>query len=493
MCDTQGRDLQGPHRGHEPVEVARTRSKPSARTLAEALKGADVFVGLSARRTSSPRRWSSRWRKEPIIFALANPDPEIGRPTRCAARPDAIIATGRCDYPNQVNNVLGFPFIFRGALDVRATAINEEMKLAAAEALAELAREDVPEAVAAAYGGRSQFGRDYIIPEPFDPRLMESSPGGGGGGDGRPAWRRSRSGGRSGSPSSSLCRRGGAKPVAQQRKVSRRAPRRGEPAPGQIRHGFQRRADAFAPDRVFIQPLDQRQPRFDLRLGGERRGDVFAQRAPTGRRLAAVDLAEQAAGDAARDRPRQLEAVAGRGVDRHVARPLDPARRIEQDARALLGRVEIGQQAAGRGQFRPRRRAQPIERRQPEARFSMRARRSGYRTRLCPRSCTPGTGHRRSFGGDSRASSAASSPGPQAISSKRPVEMSAAATAQSSPARPTAASQLAEADSSKVSSVSVPASPAGRSRGRPAPSSRAPCALPPGFRSARRWRPDGRP
>ena len=112
--------------------------------------------------------------KEPIIFAMANPDPEIWPPDAMEARPDAIIATGRSDFPNQVNNVLGFPFIFRGALDVRATAINDEMKIAAAEALAELAREPVPEEVAAAYGGRSHsFGRDYIIPAPFDPRLME--------------------------------------------------------------------------------------------------------------------------------------------------------------------------------------------------------------------------------------------------------------------------------------------------------------------------------
>jgi malate dehydrogenase (oxaloacetate-decarboxylating)(NADP+) len=112
--------------------------------------------------------------KEPIIFAMANPDPEIWPPDAMEARPDAIIATGRSDFPNQVNNVLGFPFIFRGALDVRATAINDEMKIAAAEALAELAREPVPEEVAAAYGGRAHsFGRDYIIPAPFDPRLME--------------------------------------------------------------------------------------------------------------------------------------------------------------------------------------------------------------------------------------------------------------------------------------------------------------------------------
>jgi malate dehydrogenase (oxaloacetate-decarboxylating)(NADP+) len=143
------------------------------RTLAEALEGADVFLGLSAANVLSPDMIKTMAR-DPIIFAMANPDPEIWPPDAIAARPDAIIATGRSDFPNQVNNVLGFPFIFRGALDVRATAINDEMKIAAAEALAELAREPVPEEVAAAYGGRSHsFGRDYIIPAPFDPRLME--------------------------------------------------------------------------------------------------------------------------------------------------------------------------------------------------------------------------------------------------------------------------------------------------------------------------------
>ncbi|MEA3080363.1 MAG: hypothetical protein QOD54_31 [Sphingomonadales bacterium] len=143
------------------------------RTLAEALEGADVFLGLSAANVVSKDMVKSMAR-EPIIFAMANPDPEISPPDAKEARPDAIIATGRSDYPNQVNNVLGFPFIFRGALDVRATAINDEMKIAAAEALAELAREPVPEEVAAAYGGQQQcFGRDYIIPAPFDPRLME--------------------------------------------------------------------------------------------------------------------------------------------------------------------------------------------------------------------------------------------------------------------------------------------------------------------------------
>ncbi len=143
------------------------------RTLAEALEGADVFLGLSAAGALLPEMVKSM-AKDPIIFAMANPDPEIWPPQAMEARPDAIIATGRSDFPNQVNNVLGFPFIFRGALDVRATAINDKMKIAAAEALAELAREPVPEEVAAAYGGRAQsFGRDYIIPAPFDPRLME--------------------------------------------------------------------------------------------------------------------------------------------------------------------------------------------------------------------------------------------------------------------------------------------------------------------------------
>ncbi len=171
MCDRKGvirkgRDDLDQWKSAHAVETDK-------RTLAEALDGADVFLGLSAANVLSPDMIKTM-AKDPIIFAMANPDPEIWPPDAIAARPDAIIATGRSDFPNQVNNVLGFPFIFRGALDVRATAINDEMKIAAAEALAELAREPVPEEVAAAYGGRSQsFGRDYIIPAPFDPRLME--------------------------------------------------------------------------------------------------------------------------------------------------------------------------------------------------------------------------------------------------------------------------------------------------------------------------------
>ena len=142
------------------------------RTLAEALKGADVFIGLSVKGALTPALVDTMGPR-PIIFAMANPDPEITPEQVHSVRPDAIVATGRSDYPNQVNNVLGFPYIFRGALDVRARGVNMEMKIACANALAMLAREDVPDEVAAAYHGRRlQFGPDYIIPTPFDPRLI---------------------------------------------------------------------------------------------------------------------------------------------------------------------------------------------------------------------------------------------------------------------------------------------------------------------------------
>ena len=172
MCDRKGVI----YKGRDDLDQWKSAHaiETDKRTLADAVNGADVFLGLSAAGALKPEMVKTM-APEPIIFAMANPDPEIWPPDAKAARPDAIIATGRSDFPNQVNNVLGFPFIFRGALDVRATAINDEMKIAAAEALAELAREPVPEEVAAAYGGRSQsFGRDYIIPAPFDPRLMET-------------------------------------------------------------------------------------------------------------------------------------------------------------------------------------------------------------------------------------------------------------------------------------------------------------------------------
>jgi len=172
MCDRKGVI----HKGRTDLDQWKSAHAVDTdkRTLAEAMEGADVFLGLSAANVVSKDMVKSM-AKEPIIFAMANPDPEIWPPDAMEAREDAIIATGRSDFPNQVNNVLGFPFIFRGALDVRATAINDAMKIAAAEALAELAREPVPEEVAAAYGGRTHsFGRDYIIPAPFDPRLMET-------------------------------------------------------------------------------------------------------------------------------------------------------------------------------------------------------------------------------------------------------------------------------------------------------------------------------
>ena len=174
MCDRTGVI----HKGRDDLDQWKSAHAvvTERRTLADALVGADVFLGLSAAKALKPE-WVTDMAPQPIIFAMANPDPEITPPEAKAARPDAIVATGRSDYPNQVNNVLGFPFIFRGALDVRATAINDEMKIAAANALAQLAREAVPEEVAAAYGGKSQrFGADYIIPAPFDPRLMEIVP-----------------------------------------------------------------------------------------------------------------------------------------------------------------------------------------------------------------------------------------------------------------------------------------------------------------------------
>ncbi|MBT0668744.1 NADP-dependent malic enzyme [Novosphingobium profundi] len=175
VCDRSGTIYQGRTEQMDQWKSAHAVAT-EARTLEEALVGADVFLGLSAA-GALPPEYVKKMADEPIIFAMANPVPEIIPDEAKAVRPDAIIATGRSDFPNQVNNVLGFPFIFRGALDVSATAINEEMKIAAAHAIAELAREQVHEDVAAAYGGEvQQFGRDYIIPAPFDPRLMEVVP-----------------------------------------------------------------------------------------------------------------------------------------------------------------------------------------------------------------------------------------------------------------------------------------------------------------------------
>jgi len=174
LCDTKGVIYEGRQEGMNQWKSAHAVTT-NARTLAEALEGADAFFGLSVKGAVTQamvRSMASR----PIIFAMANPDPEITPEDVAAVRSDAIMATGRSDYPNQINNVLGFPYIFRGALDVRATTINMEMKIAAAKALAELAREDVPDEVAAAYGARPKYGPDYIIPVPFDPRLISFIP-----------------------------------------------------------------------------------------------------------------------------------------------------------------------------------------------------------------------------------------------------------------------------------------------------------------------------
>ena len=174
LCDTKGVVYKGRREGMNQWKSAHA-VETKARTLADAFEGADVAFGLSAKGAFTPEMVKSMAAK-PIIFAMANPDPEITVEEVAEIRDDAIMATGRSDYPNQVNNVLGFPYIFRGALDVRATTINMEMKIAAARALADLAREDVPDEVAAAYGTRPKFGPDYIIPVPFDPRLISFVP-----------------------------------------------------------------------------------------------------------------------------------------------------------------------------------------------------------------------------------------------------------------------------------------------------------------------------
>ena len=171
LCDSRGVIYKGREGLVGPK--AALAAKTDARTLAEVMAGADVFMGLSVADCVSSDMLLSMAR-DPIVFAMANPDPEITYEKAMATRDDVIMATGRSDYPNQINNVLGFPFIFRGALDVRATRITENMKMAAAKALASLARKDVPDEVSKAYGGqRFSFGRDYIVPKPFDPRVIE--------------------------------------------------------------------------------------------------------------------------------------------------------------------------------------------------------------------------------------------------------------------------------------------------------------------------------
>ncbi|MCE1188785.1 MAG: NADP-dependent malic enzyme [Ignavibacteria bacterium] len=171
MCDTKGVIYLG-RTAHMNEFKEAFAVETDRRTLAEALVGADVFVGLSVGNVVTKDMVRSM-AKDPIVFAMANPTPEISYEDAVDARPDVIMATGRSDYPNQINNVLGFPFIFRGALDVRASAINEEMKIAASYALAALAKEEVPEMVKKAYGGQEiEFGKEYIVPKPFDPRVL---------------------------------------------------------------------------------------------------------------------------------------------------------------------------------------------------------------------------------------------------------------------------------------------------------------------------------
>jgi malate dehydrogenase (oxaloacetate-decarboxylating)(NADP+) len=172
MCDSKGVIYKGRKEGMTP-EKEQMAVETDARTLAEAMVDADVFLGVSVADCVTPEMLNSMAR-DPIVFAMSNPDPEITYDLAVATREDVIMATGRSDYPNQINNVLGFPFIFRGALDVRAVTISEGMKLAAAKALADLAKEPVPETVKRAYGGQEfSFGRNYIVPKPFDPRVIE--------------------------------------------------------------------------------------------------------------------------------------------------------------------------------------------------------------------------------------------------------------------------------------------------------------------------------
>ncbi len=174
MCDTKGVIYQGRTEGMNQWKSAHA-AVTDARSLKEAMVGADVFLGVSAKGAVT-QDMVMGMAPDPVIFAMANPDPEITPEEAHEVRPDAIVATGRSDYPNQVNNVLGFPYLFRGALDIHARAINDEMKIACARALAELARQDVPDEVALAYGQELSFGRDYIIPTPFDPRLIYTIP-----------------------------------------------------------------------------------------------------------------------------------------------------------------------------------------------------------------------------------------------------------------------------------------------------------------------------
>lgn len=172
MCDRSGVIYKGRDTQMNSQKAGFACDDSGARTLADALKGADVFAGLSSADCVTPEMLLSM-AATPIVFAMANPNPEIGYELAVKTRSDIIMATGRSDFPNQINNVLGFPFIFRGALDVKAKKISEKMKMAAAKALAELAKQSVPDEVRSAYGRDFSFGKEYIVPKPFDKRVIE--------------------------------------------------------------------------------------------------------------------------------------------------------------------------------------------------------------------------------------------------------------------------------------------------------------------------------
>ena len=171
MCDSRGVIYRGRDKKLSP-QKAEFAADTDTRTLADAMKGADVFVGLSAPDVVTPEMLLSM-AVDPVVFAMANPNPEIDYELAVQTRADLIMATGRSDFPNQINNVLGFPFIFRGAMDVKARSISEGMKMAAAKALSELAKQPVPDEVRAAYGRDFSYGREYLVPKPFDPRVIE--------------------------------------------------------------------------------------------------------------------------------------------------------------------------------------------------------------------------------------------------------------------------------------------------------------------------------
>ena len=377
LCDTKGVVFRGRQEGMNQWKSAHAVDTP-LRTLEEAMDGADIFFGLSAKGALTPNMVKTM-APNPIIFAMANPDPEITPEEAQKTRDDVIIATGRSDYPNQINNILGFPYIFRGALDVRAKTINMEMKIAAAHALADLAREDVPDEVAVAYrGARPRFGRDYIIPVPFDPRLIHVVPiavakAAMASGCRAAADRRSRGlqgaivGAARPDRRRHAAHRRARAPHAQARRLRRGRGRAGDPRRLFVRQSGARRGDSGRPRRARAQRRQSVGPRpFGQGNRDSQRAPVAAQcalravplraaaakglpvaRLPTpdqsgpqllrrrdgrpGRRRRDGDgrhpqLLDRARGSAARDR-RQAGPPGRRSLDHPLARPHDPGRR----------------------------------------------------------------------------------------------------------------------------------------------------------------------